>query len=154
MNNQMNLPEHGGLCTDMQGTLPACAPLANPYVPFQQKNPKKYEAQKGLVRGTLFPGLDLPFMGKVNPDDLPVTPMHELQAMSFALNELGLYLDTHKEDKEAAEMYQSYSQLYKKALKTYTETYGPLFQWDAADTGSYQWLRDPWPWDYAENKEK
>lgn len=45
-----------------EGRLPAMAPLANPYVPFQLENPPQYEAQKGLVRGTLFPGLDLPFM--------------------------------------------------------------------------------------------
>ena len=43
-----------------EGRLPAMAPLANPYVPFQLENPPQYEAQKGLVRGTLFPGLDLP----------------------------------------------------------------------------------------------
>ena len=49
-----------------EGRLPAMAPLANPYVPFQLENPPQYEAQKGLVRGTLFPGLDLPFMGMVN----------------------------------------------------------------------------------------
>ena len=49
-----------------KGRLPEMAPLANPYVPFQLENPPKYEAKKGLVRGTLFPGLDLPFMGMVN----------------------------------------------------------------------------------------
>lgn len=39
-----------------QGRLPAMAPLANPYVPFQLENPPKYEAKKALTRGTLFPG--------------------------------------------------------------------------------------------------
>ena len=57
-----------------EGRLPAMAPLANPYVPFQLENPPQYEAQKGLVRGTLFPGLDLPFMGMVNLNELPETP--------------------------------------------------------------------------------
>ena len=45
-----------------EGRLPSMAPLANPYVPFQIENPPVYEARKGIVRGTLFPGLDLPFM--------------------------------------------------------------------------------------------
>lgn len=53
-------------CTDAQGRLPACAPLANPYVPFQQNNPQTYPAKKGVVRGTLFSGLDLPFVGRIN----------------------------------------------------------------------------------------
>ena len=52
-----------------EGRLPAMAPLANPYVPFQLENSPKYEARKGMVRGTLFPGLDLPFMGKVNTEE-------------------------------------------------------------------------------------
>ena len=80
------------------GILPAAAPLANPYVPFQQYDPNTYGAKTGLVRGTLFPGLDLPFLGMVNRDEKPDTPMHELQALHFAIAELGLYLDTHPED--------------------------------------------------------
>ena len=53
--------DHGAM-----GRLPAAAPLANPYVPFQVENPPVYDSKKGIVRGTLFPGLDLPFMGMVN----------------------------------------------------------------------------------------
>ena len=48
-----------------------------------------------LARGTLFPGLDLPFMNLVNkPADLS-TPLCELMAMDFVIRELNLYLDTH-----------------------------------------------------------
>ena len=65
---------------EFEGRLPARAPLANPYVPFQAENPPKYELGKALVRGTLFPGLDLPFMGMFNKNELPVTPLTELQA--------------------------------------------------------------------------
>ena len=32
-----------------EGRLPAMAPLANPYVPFQMENPPKYEARKGII---------------------------------------------------------------------------------------------------------
>ena len=154
MNQSTNSQQKPNACTDMQGILPACAPLANPYVPFQKENAQRYEAPHGLVRGTLFPGLDLPFMGKVNTSQLPPTPMHELQALSFAIDELVLYLDTHKDDKEAAELLQSYTELYKQGVKTYTEQYGPLFRWDAVENGSYEWLNDPWPWEYTENKER
>ena len=87
------------------GRLPAMAPLANPYVPFQLENSPKYEAKKALVRGTRYPGLDLPFMGMVNQKERPETPTTELQALGFAVQELALYLDTHPEDKEALELY-------------------------------------------------
>ena len=99
----------------MEGRLPAMAPLANPYVPFQLENPPKYEARKGLVRGTLFPGLDLPFMGTVNQKELRVTPRSELQVLRFAIQELALYLDTHRDDHEALELYRQYQELSIRA---------------------------------------
>ncbi len=131
-----------------EGRLPAMAPLANPYVPFQQENPPKYEARKGLVRGTLFPGLDLPFMGMVNKNELPVTPKSELQALGFALQELALYLDTHREDKEALEMYRSYQKIYHDGMMEYNKDCAPLSH-NMPAQGEYRWLDDPWPWEYC-----
>ena len=71
--------------TPGDGRLPAVAPLANPYVPFQLEYPVRYEARKALIRGTLYPGLDLPLMGIVNQNLLPVTPLSEIQALAFAI---------------------------------------------------------------------
>ena len=137
----------------MEGRLPAMAPLANPFVPFQMENPPKYEARKGLVRGTLFPGLDLPFMGMVNQRELNITPMTELQALNFAIQELALYLDTHREDREALELYRSYQEMYKKCRKEYQKNHGPLNHSTPSDAAGYNWLDDPWPWEYCKNKE-
>ena len=89
-----------------EGRLPAMAPLANPYVPFQLENPPKYEARTGIIRGTMYPGLDLPFMGMINQNEQPITALSELQTMSFGIQELALYLDTHREDTEALELYR------------------------------------------------
>ena len=135
-----------------EGRLPAMAPLANPYVPFQLENPPKYEARKGMVRGTLFPGLDLPFMGMVNKQEKPVTAMTELQALAFAIQELALYLDTHREDGEALELYRSYQKMYHRCVKEYSKEHGPLNH-RVPTEGPYKWLDDPWPWEYAKNKE-
>lgn len=135
-----------------EGRLPAMAPLANPYVPFQLENPPKYEARKGFIRGTLFPGLDLPFMGMVNTKEKQNTPLIELQTMAFAIQELALYLDTHRDDSEALQLYQTYQKLYHDGAKVYTEQYGPLNHKMPTD-GSYKWLDDPWPWEYCANKE-
>lgn len=130
------------------GYLPSCAPLANPYVPFQQNDPAHYALPQGLVRGTLFPGLDLPFMGMGNESDLPSTPLHELQALGFAIDELVLYLDTHSDDREAAELLASYRALYQKGMALLQEQSGPLFAMDGVVDGAYEWLRAPWPWEY------
>lgn len=135
------------------GELPALAPLANPYVPFQFENPERYTAGKGLIRGTLFPGLDLPYLGMVNNTEKGDEGLAELQALGFAINELALYLDTHEEDTEAAELYQSYVELYEKGLDRYQKTHGPLRRMDAVRNGRYVWAKGPWPWEYAANEE-
>ena len=136
-----------------EGRLPAMAPLANAFVPFQMENPPKYEARKGLSRGTLFPGLDLPFMGMVNQKEKPITPLTELQSLAFAVQELALYLDTHRDDRDALDLYRSYQQMYDHCRQAYRKKYGPLNHTCLSDNEGYDWLDDPWPWEYCKNKE-
>ena len=140
-------------CNDQQGMLPACAPLANPYVPYQQSNPQIYQAAKGMVRGTMFPGLDLPFMNMVNQKEKNDTLQNRLQMYHFAISELGLYLDTHSDDKDAVDLFNQYVEQYAEVVKQYENKHGSLTQMGSALTGKYDWLNDPWPWDYNQNKE-
>ena len=135
------------------GKLPALAPLANPYVPFQADNPEQYETGLGLVRGTMYPGLDLPFMGMVNKNPLPQSALAELQELGFAIQELALYLDTHRDDTEALELYQRYQKRYHDKRLEYTNQYGPLSHLEPSNDEQYTWLNDPWPWEYCANKE-
>ena len=135
------------------GRLPAMAPLANPYVPFQVEDSPKYEARKALVRGTLYPDLDLPFQGMVNQNELPITPMSELQVLAFAIQELALYLDTHRDDTEALELYRRYQELYRNVLSEFVKNNGPLSHGSLSTTKQYDWLNDPWPWEYCQNQE-
>ena len=136
----------------MEGKLPASAPLANPYVPFQLESPPVYDPRKGFIRGTIYPGLDLPFHGMVNNKLKQETPMNQIQTLAFALQELALYLDTHCEDREALEMYRAYQQIYHKAMMEYNKQCRPI-QHGKPAKGSYNWICGPWPWEYAANKE-
>lgn len=136
------------------GTLPACAPLAVPFVPMQKNNPAVYAAQNGVIRGTMFPGLDLPFMGKVNETPLSQSQLHELQTLGFAMVDLGEYLDTHTDDTEAFKLFQFYAQLYQKGREAYEKAYGPLTQASAADADCYHWMSDPWPWEISANEKE
>ncbi len=148
----MNVDHHETKPKCGDGRLPAMAPLANPYVPFQLECPVKYEPRTALVRGTLFPGLDLPFMGMVNQKEQPVTPKTELQTLGFVLQELALYLDTHPQDKEALDLYRNYQKIYHKGMMEYNEDC-PLKHGMPTKGERYRWLDDPWPWEYAANKE-
>ena len=136
-----------------EGILPSSAPLANPFVPFQRENPPTYEANDGVIRGTLFPGLDLPYRGMVNRERLSRTLIHELQTLSFAITDLGEYLDTHCNDKEAFRMFRDYVRMYKECRAQYEAMHGPLTLRETAEQDCYNWLKDPWPWDYEANKE-
>jgi len=138
---------------DRNGRLPASAPLANAFVPFQLENSPRYEARKGMVRGTLYPGLDLPFMGMVNQKEKQVTPLSELQVLGFAIQELALYLDTHRDDREALQVYQDYQKMYNHCREEYLKKRGPLNHFQETGSDQYVWLQDPWPWEYCKNKE-
>ena len=135
------------------GRLPASAPLANAFIPFQNENPPRYEAREGLVRGTLFPGLDLPFMGMVNQEKKQTGPLNELQVLGFAIQELALYLDTHRNDKEALQVYQDYQKMYNHCRNKYLKENGPMNHTQETNSMQYEWLSDPWPWEYYKNKE-
>lgn len=141
-------------CPDSNGTLPSCAGLSVPYVPFQQNNPQKYSQSEALSNGTLFPGLNLPFHLAVEGSTLPNTPLAELQALEFVVLELGIYLDTHKDDTEAFSMFKQFSAMEKAAKAAYESKFGPITKETAATGEKYQWLNDPWPWNYAQNEVK
>ncbi len=142
------------VCGDACGILPPCAPLAVPYVPFQQNNPQMYSQNLALDNGTLFPGLNLPFHVKVEAASTGNCPLAELQALEFVLTELGLYLDTHKEDTEAFALFQKYAVLEKEGRKRYESMYGPITQMSTADFDQYIWFQDPWPWEYVAGGKK
>lgn len=147
MSPDTNMP----VCDDAHGTLPACAPLAVPYVPFQQTGSKRYNQNEALCNGTLFPGLNLPFQLKTTKNSMASCPLCELQALEFVLVELGLYLDTHQDDSEAFALYQQFVAAEKTAREKYEAANGPLFQKSAANFDAWSaWLKEPWPWTYSE----
>ena len=139
----------------MNGSLPgACAQMAFPYIPMQDQNPKRYDNREALQRGTLFPGLDLPFHRELKTR-FPAANTHlsELMALDFVIRELNLYLDTHPDDREAFETLQKCIRMRAEGHKRYTEQYGPVTVSDLACADVYDWLNAPWPWQ-PEGEEK
>lgn len=138
----------GGACGYRQGTLPSCAPLAVSFVPMQQSSKPAYDTEDAIKRGTLFPGLDLPFMNIVNTRDVAGTPLGEVMALCFVTHELQLYLDTHPKDREAFETLKRMLDLAAEAKRRYVARYGPLMPADLAESERFDWLEDPWPWNF------
>lgn len=146
-------PAPGGGCDYKNGTLPPCAPLAAGYVPMQEKNPETYDKEKALARGTLFPGLDLPFKNVTNKSNpYAGTPLGELMALQFMMKEMQLFLDTHPDDTVVFSALQNVIELYETGARTYARLYGPLSLKDMQYADKYTWTNDPWPWEYREKE--
>ena len=56
-------PVDSNSCPQPMGKFPPQTPVAMAYVPFQSWE-KPYDMDAGLSRGTVFPSLDKPFIGK------------------------------------------------------------------------------------------
>lgn len=50
----------------------------------------------------------------------------KIQELSFACVDLNLYLDTHPDDANAVNMYNSFSKQLNEAIRNYECKYGPL----------------------------
>ncbi len=142
--------ESNTTCGVMDGKLPGrCAEMVFPFIAMQENNPQVFSHDEALEKGTLFPGLNLPFHKQMKARfGGKNSPLVELMALHFAIVELGLYLDTHQNDQEAFALYASYVKLYDEGKMRYEKQYGPLKQTATAALGSYQWLKEPWPWEY------
>ncbi len=74
--------------------------------------------------------------------------LNRVSIVSFAVNELNLYLNTHPQDTNALDMFNEVSQKRLALLEEYAKKYGPLIV-DYADGNckeGWNWIQMPWPW--------
>ena len=79
--------------------------------------------------------------------------LQRINEVSFAVNDILLYLDTHPDDREAFDTLQKCIRMRAEGHKRYTEQYGPVTVSDLACADVYDWLNAPWPWQ-PEGEEK
>jgi spore coat protein JB len=118
---------------DSLGMLPAY-----PYV-LPQPLVNRYSDEDAIIRGTLFPELDLPFHNFHIAQPLPKTPLTELMMLDFVCLELRLYLDTHPDDASAAEIFEEYRRKSADAKKALRDT--------QENQQFNSWVFSPWPWE-------
>lgn len=72
-----------------------------------------------------------------------------INEISFAVNDMVLYLDTHPEDEAAISYFREKVMKRNEALKEYAAKYGPLTIDTADDSQScrWDWVLQPWPWE-------
>ena len=74
--------------------------------------------------------------------------MDHINQVSFAVDEVKLYLDTHPCDREALAYFREMSRKRDHALKEYAAAYGPLPVDTAEESCAerWTWVNEPWPW--------
>lgn len=71
--------------------------------------------------------------------------MHQIKSLNFAVIELGLYLDTHPDDRRALCLHREYTKQLKELKDKYQRVYGPLSIYYPCK--KWRWLEEPWPWE-------
>ncbi|WP_066712113.1 spore coat protein CotJB [Clostridium sp. Marseille-P299] len=74
--------------------------------------------------------------------------IHCITEVSFYLDDLRLFLDTHPCDREALAVYAEFQKRREALLKEYEEVYGPL-RWYGYNNSCdiWNWTQYPWPWE-------
>ena len=73
--------------------------------------------------------------------------MREIHALSFAMTEAQLFLDTHPECREALMYFKDLGGKLDVLMTEYQNKYGPLFA-DMTVGDKWTWVDGPWPWQH------
>lgn len=77
--------------------------------------------------------------------------LKQLSALDFMAVDLHLYLDTHPNDRNALVMYNNVVTQADVLRQNYERQYGPLFSYRSIGGYPWNWINNPWPWQYEFN---
>lgn len=117
---------------------------------YKEKENKLNDLENGFFKGNMFETIYEGYKNyhpcKIEPKDEQTSDLLYIMMLDFAIGDLNLYLDIHKEDKEMYETFKQYTNAYKRLLADYERKYQVLYLID--DTlGKYTWIKKPWPWE-------
>ena len=69
-----------------------------------------------------------------------------IQELSFAMDELRLFLDTHPECTEALTQYNELQRQRMAAVAEYEARFGPISSYGNPNCDTWDWGLRPWPW--------
>ena len=71
----------------------------------------------------------------------------EIARISFSMDELRLFLDTHPCQREALSAFRELRKKRERLLESYEQNFGPMCAYEAGGTDKWNWVQQPWPWE-------
>ncbi len=113
------------------------------------RNENILSPMEGFLRGNMFrdeyePYKNLTFL-KLIPSTEKEKKLYEIMALSFAINDLNLYLDLNPDKKEVFDLFKKYVKEKNELCREYNKIYGPL-EINETVGNKFDWIDSPWPW--------
>lgn len=70
-------------------------------------------------------------------------------ALDFAIDELILFLDSHPDNQKALQLLEAYRARKRENVAEYEKKFGELVITadEVRPSGSWKWIKGPWPWE-------
>lgn len=111
---------------------------------------KLISVEEGFLRGNMFKDEYIPYKNykysKIIPQTERESLLLEIMELSFAINDINLYLDLHPTDEELLRKFRCLVEKSCMKEMEFVKKYGPIDLIDSDDTQSFNWIDDPWPW--------
>ena len=121
------------------------------HMPKKKNEPKLVSVEEGFLRGNMFADEYKPYKNYTYKRIIPKTKKEELiveiMELSFAINDLNLYLDLNPHDTKMLEVFNNLVEKSCQKEMEYVKNYGSLEVIDNNSSDSFKWIKNPWPWE-------
>lgn len=116
-----------------------------------ETNSNLASVKDGFAKGNMFNDLYDPYKNyryqKLTANNKQEELLLEIMVLSFAINDLNLYLDLHPTDESMLRKFKDLTEkAYSKEME-YVKCYGPLEVMDSESLSKFEWINNPWPWE-------
>lgn len=73
--------------------------------------------------------------------------LRQIQALSLAAFDAGLYLDGHPDNQKALKYFNQMKVKREAAMDEYEAAFGPLTMFQNNSETTWHWVAAPWPWE-------
>ena len=118
---------------------------------ISNNNNNLVSVSEGFLRGNMFKDEYKPYKNYTYARIVPKTKKEEalleIMELSFAINDLNLYLDLNPKDRSMLEKFNKLVEISCQKELEYVKNYGALEVIDNDSNSSFEWIKNPWPWE-------